>query len=197
MLKRAFDFMVSLGCIFVMIPIFLLVSILVLITSGRPVFFKQVRVGRNNKDFIIWKFRTMSVLESAQKGSFDLGNTMRVTPIGKILRKTKLDELPQLFNVLNGQMSLVGPRPEIRKWVNFYPVRWEKALSVAPGITDRASIEFRNEEELLAHAEEPEAFYRDVILPKKLDYYEAYAEHHSFWRDISIILKTIVVVIKK
>jgi lipopolysaccharide/colanic/teichoic acid biosynthesis glycosyltransferase len=114
-----------------------------------------------------------------------------VTRVGKLLRKTKLDELPQLWNVLVGDMSLVGPRPEVRKWVEAYPDRWSKVLAVRPGITDPASIEFRNEEELLAAAPDPKTCYRDVILPRKLDLYEEYVETRSFWGDVGILLKTV------
>jgi lipopolysaccharide/colanic/teichoic acid biosynthesis glycosyltransferase len=114
-----------------------------------------------------------------------------VTRVGKLLRKTKLDEFPQLWNVLVGDMSLVGPRPEVRKWVEAYPDRWAKVLAVRPGITDPASIEFRNEEELLAAAPNPETYYRKVILPRKLDLYEEYVETRSFWGDVGILLKTV------
>jgi lipopolysaccharide/colanic/teichoic acid biosynthesis glycosyltransferase len=128
-------------------------------------------------------------------GTFDAGATSRVTPIGRFLRKSKLDELPQLWNVLRGEMSLVGPRPEVRKWVDAYPERWTFVHAVRPGITDPASIRFRNEEEILAASTDPEATYRDVILPQKLVLYEDYVRDRSFWGDIAIILKTIAVVV--
>lgn len=137
----------------------------------------------------------MTVQRGTERGSFDAGSSVRVTRVGKLLRKTKLDELPQLWNVLVGDMSLVGPRPEVRKWVEAYPERWEKVLIVQPGITDPASIEFRNEEELLAAAPNPEAYYRDVILPRKLDLYEEYVRNHTFGGDIAILIKTFWIVV--
>ena len=134
----------------------------------------------------------MKNLRGAEQGSFDAGATDRITGIGKILRKTKIDELPQLFNVLRGEMSFVGPRPEVQKWVSIYPERWEKILTVRPGITDNASIEFRNEEEILAASENPEKTYRDVILPLKLTFYESYVDNHSIAGDLYIIWKTFI-----
>ena len=139
----------------------------------------------------------MRVLQRAEAGQFDAGNCNRVTPVGKLIRKGKLDELPQLWNVLKGEMSIVGPRPEIRKWVEAYPKRWQEVLTVRPGITDPASIRFRNEEALLAEASDPEAEYREVILPQKLALYEEYVANASFFGDIALIFKTIIVVVQK
>ena len=153
-------------------PLLIVVSGMILIFDGRPIFFRQTRVGINGADFILYKFRTMRVMRGAASGTFDAGDTSRITKIGAFLRKTKLDELPQLWNVFKGDMSLVGPRPEVRKWVDAYPERWAKVLTVKPGITDPASIYYRNEEELLAQADDPVACYRDQILPHKLDLYE-------------------------
>jgi len=133
----------------------------------------------------------MRVITGTSAGSFDAGDSSRITKIGSFLRRTKLDELPQLWNVLIGDMSFVGPRPEVRKWVETYPERWAKVLTVKPGITDPASIYYRNEEELLTQAADPAAFYRDHILPHKLDLYEEYVQTRTFWRDILLILKTI------
>ena len=124
------------------------------IFDGLPVFFRQTRVGLLGHDFLLNKFRTMSLTKQSVHGSFDAGDRSRITGIGSFLRKTKLDELPQLWNVLVGDMSIVGPRPEVRKWVDAYPHRWAKVLTIKPGITDPASIFYRNEEELLAHAKE-------------------------------------------
>ena len=129
-------------------------------------------------------------------GSFAVGDASRVTPIGQLLRKSKLDELPQLWNVLTGDMSLVGPRPEVRKWVDAYPERWSRVLTVRPGITDPASIVYRNEEELLARSPDPERTYREVILPHKLDLYEEYVRTQGFWRDIRVLLTTLWVVLQ-
>lgn len=162
-----------------------------------PVYFRQERKGYSGRTFKLIKFRTMSVAQNSEKGSFDIGDKSRITPLGRILRKTKIDELPQLINVLKGDMSLVGPRPEVKKWTEVYPEKWDIVLSVKPGITDNASIEFRNEEEILSTAEDPEAMYRDVVLPRKLDLYIDYVNNHSFRGDLKIIFKTIVTVITK
>ncbi len=137
----------------------------------------------------------MSGIQKSTSGTFEAGDKSRITKTGAFLRKTKLDELPQLWNVLIGDMSLVGPRPEVRKWVDSYPERWAKVLTVKPGITDPASIYYRNEEELLAKADDPEACYRDHILPHKLDLYEEYVRTRSFCGDIYLIVKTIIVIL--
>jgi len=134
--------------------------------------------------------RTEDSKRWVESGEFDAGDTSRVTSVGRFLRKTKLDELPQLWNVLKGDMSLVGPRPEVRKWVEVYPERWARVLTVRPGITDPASIEFRHEEKLLATSQDPERTYRDEILPRKLALYEQYVATWSFWGDIAILIKT-------
>jgi len=138
----------------------------------------------------------MTVQPGAEKGSFEVGSTQRVTAVGRFLRKTKLDELPQLWNVLIGDMSLVGPRPEVRKWVEAYPERWAFVHTVRPGITDPASIKFRNEEKLLARSPDPERTYRDEILPQKLALYEEYVRTRSFCGDIKLIFATIVALFK-
>lgn len=137
----------------------------------------------------------MSVAHKYSNSTFDAGDKSRITKIGSFLRKTKLDELPQLWNVLIGDMSIVGPRPEVRKWVDVYPDRWAKVLTVKPGITDPASIYYRNEEELLAQADDPMACYRDQVLPHKLDLYEEYVRTRTFWGDILLIFKTIMLVL--
>jgi lipopolysaccharide/colanic/teichoic acid biosynthesis glycosyltransferase len=136
----------------------------------------------------------MSLLATGVEPAFDAGDTKRVTRPGSFLRKTKLDELPQLWNVLIGDMSFVGPRPEVRQWVDAYPERWAQVHQVKPGITDPASIYFRNEEDLLAKSEDPKAFYMEHILPQKLDLYIQYVKTQSFRRDVSLIFKTILAV---
>ena len=162
-----------------------------------PIFFIQTRIGKGGKGFRLLKFRTMLVKPQTSEGSFDAGDQSRITALGKILRKTKLDEIPQLINVLKGDMSLVGPRPEVKKWTVVYPEQWAIVHQVLPGITDNASIEFRNEEELLAQSSNPEETYRNVILPRKLELYINYVNHHSFWGDLMIIIRTIQSVILK
>jgi lipopolysaccharide/colanic/teichoic acid biosynthesis glycosyltransferase len=150
----------------------------------------------NGQYFTLLKFRSMAVDRDAERRGFEPGSGMRVTALGRILRKTKLDELPQLINVLRGEMSFVGPRPEVRRYIELYPERWARVLSVRPGITDPASIEYRNEEELLAAAADPEREYRGVILPRKLDLYEAYVGSVSLAGDLKIILRTALAVLK-
>jgi lipopolysaccharide/colanic/teichoic acid biosynthesis glycosyltransferase len=194
-LKRIFEILISLFCLVLFLPILVLVMLGIIIFDSRPVFFRQIRVGIDGSDFSLNKFRTMTLEWASIRGTFDAGNRSRVTKIGFFLRKTKLDELPQLWNVLKGDMSLVGPRPEVRKWVDAYPERWAKVLTVKPGITDPASIYYRNEEELLSKADDPEAYYRNYILPHKLDLYEEYIRTKSFYGDICIILKTIMSVL--
>ena len=189
-MKRCVDIFAGFAGLLVLFPVLAATWLVVVLESGLPGLFRQRRIGRGGSEFILYKFRTMTVQRGTEHGSFDAGSSARVTRVGKLLRKTKLDELPQLWNVLVGDMSLVGPRPEVRKWVEAYPDRWAKALSVRPGITDPASIEFRNEEALLAAAPDPEAYYHDVILPRKLDLYEQYVDTHTFWGDIAIIFKT-------
>ena len=133
----------------------------------------------------------MKVASGKKSGSFDAGDTSRITPVGFFLRKYKLDELPQFLNVLLGDMSFVGPRPEVKQWTAVYPEKWKIVHSVKPGITDNASIEFRNEELILAESQNPLKTYKEIILPRKLDLYIDYVQTRSFWGDITIILKTI------
>lgn len=190
-MKRCFDIVASCFGLLVLSPVLLALVVAVVVDSGFPVFFAQKRVGKGGRLFRIYKFRSMSVSKAAAEGSFDAGNTRRVTRIGRMLRKTKLDELPQLWNVLIGDMSLVGPRPEVQKWVEAYPERWRFVHSIRPGITDNASLEFRNEEEILAASTDPEETYRDMVLPRKLDLYEDYVRNHSLLGDIRIIFRTI------
>ncbi len=194
-MKRFFDCVVAVLGLLALLPLGLVLAMAVAVDSGFPLLFCQQRVGRGGRDFRLVKFRTMTVLKSAEQGAFDAGSTSRVTRAGRFLRKAKLDELPQLWNVLVGDMSLVGPRPEVRKWVEVYPERWARVHTMRPGITDPASIEFRNEEEILALATNPEATYREVILPQKLALYINYVDRHSFWGDLGILVKTVCVVL--
>jgi lipopolysaccharide/colanic/teichoic acid biosynthesis glycosyltransferase len=196
-MKRIFDIALSFVALLLLIPLFIIISILIKLNDAGPVFFRHRRVGKDGKLFMLYKFRSMRVLKSAAEGSFEPGETSRITPIGKFLRSTKLDELPQLINVLVGDMSLVGPRPEVEKWVAVYPDRWKRILTVRPGITDNSSIVYRREESLLAESEDPEKTYREEILPRKLDLYEDYIIHHSFYKDLKLIYKTLLSVIFK
>jgi len=196
MVKRSFDLLLAALALLVLAPLLAVVAITVRLTSAGPALFRQERIGRYGRVFVLLKFRTMRVLNGTEKGSFDAGNVSRITSFGRFLRKTKLDELPQLWNVLTGDMALVGPRPEVRKWVEVYPDRWAKVLTVRPGITDPASIVYRDEEEILARSADPERTYREEILPHKLSLYEEYVHSRSFLGDIGIIFKTLKVVAK-
>ncbi|HNQ81377.1 MAG TPA: sugar transferase [Candidatus Aminicenantes bacterium] len=196
-MKRAFDLGASGLGLLLLSPVFLLVAVLIFLADGRPVLFRQTRIGRAGRPFSLFKFRTMIPASEGEGGGFEPGDSRRVTSFGRFLRKTKIDEWPQLFNVLKGDMSMVGPRPEVSKWVAAYPRRWAVVHRVKPGITDPASIIYRNEEELLAAAADPEAVYRNEILPRKLDLYERYAEGPPrFGRDLGLIFKTIAAVLK-
>ncbi|UOY06101.1 sugar transferase [Muricauda sp. SCSIO 64092] len=189
-MKAIFDFGSALLGICILSPLLLIIAFLIKVTSKGPIFFKQTRVGLHEKDFKILKFRTMHV-GSDKKGLLTVGNRdSRVTSVGVYLRKLKLDELPQLFNVLLGDMSLVGPRPEVRKYTELYSQDDKIIFSVKPGITDYASIHFRNENEMLKAAKNPEEKYISDILPKKLELNKEYINKKSFFVDVSIILQT-------
>jgi lipopolysaccharide/colanic/teichoic acid biosynthesis glycosyltransferase len=190
-MKRIFDFVFSLIAIVVLSPLFLILGLVVKLSDGGSVLFIQKRTGRGGVPFNMYKFRSMSQSEPAAAGLFEPGNISRITPTGKFLRKTKLDELPQLFNVLIGDMSFVGPRPEVEKWVAVYPGKWRRILTVRPGITDKASIEFLNEEKILSESSDPENRYLNEILPRKLDLCVQYADDHSFTGDMRIMILTI------
>lgn len=195
-LKRIFDFLMALVMLAVLWPLLLLIAAAVKLTSNGPALFRQERGGLKGEYFTLLKFRSMAVDHQAESTGFEPGAGMRVTGVGKFLRKTKLDELPQLINVLKGDMSFVGPRPEVRTYIELYPQRWREVHSVRPGITDPASIEFRNEEDILAAAEDPEREYRDEILPRKLDLYEEYVNGIGPLTDLKLIFATVAVVLK-
>lgn len=187
--------MVSFIGLIIFSPAILFICILIKMTDPGNIIYRHVRVGLNAKPFVLFKFRTMREVKLAIAGSFEPGNTTRVTPLGRFLRRTKLDEIPQLFNVLIGDMSLVGPRPEVSKWVSVYPDRWGKILKVRPGITDNASIYFRNEESMLAGSPDPEKTYKEEILPVKLAFYEAYICKRSMFYDCKLIVRTLLAVL--
>lgn len=194
-MKRLFDIFASGLGLVVLSPLFIILSIWIKLDSKGPVFYRQVRVGRYNKDFRIYKFRSMRI--GSDKGSLVTigGRDSRITHCGYYLRKMKLDELPQLINVFIGDMSLVGPRPEVRHYVNYWTNEQMHVLDVRPGITDPASIKFRNENELMGKAEDPERFYIDVIMQEKLKLYLEYVENHSLWGDIKLIFDTFRVIV--
>ena len=196
-MKRLFDIVASGLGLLVLSPILLIVAIWIKLDSKGPVFYRQVRVGRYNKDFRIFKFRSMRI--GSDKGSLVTigGRDPRVTRSGYFIRKFKIDELPQLINVFIGDMSLVGPRPEVRHYMNYWTPEQMRALDVRPGITDPASIRFRNENELLEKADDPEKYYIEVIMQEKLKMYLEYVDNASFWYDIKLIFQTFGVIIKE
>lgn len=196
-MKRLFDIVASGLGLLVLSPLFLILAIWIKLDSKGPVFYRQVRVGRNNKDFRIFKFRSMSV--GSDKGSLVTigGHDPRITRSGYFIRKFKFDELPQLINVFVGDMSLVGPRPEVRHYVDYWTPEQMHVLDVRPGITDPASIKFRNENELMEKAEDPEKYYIEVIMQEKLKLYLEYVNNHSFFGDIGLIFKTFWVIVKE
>jgi lipopolysaccharide/colanic/teichoic acid biosynthesis glycosyltransferase len=187
--RRTFDLMCSATGLVLLSPLFALVALVILVVDGRPVFFSQTRMGLHGTPFRIWKFRTM---RSGAAGSvITAAGDRRVTAIGGLLRKFKVDELPQLFNVLRGDMSFIGPRPEVPEYVNEGSRMWQAVLQVPPGITDVATLVYRNEEALLGAAHDPEQFYRETLLPAKLCLSLAYMSTRSLWRDVRLIWLTI------
>jgi len=195
LLKRIFDITLSLFGLIILLPFMLIIAILIKIDSKGPVFFKQIRVTKNGKEFKIFKYRTMRV-GSDKYSQITVGKDGRITKIGSFLRKYKLDEIPQLINVLIGDMSLVGPRPEVPKYVALYTDEQKEILKVRAGITDYASIEFSDENDLLASEEDPEKAYIEKIMPKKIELNKKYLSEISILTDIKIILLTIKKILK-
>jgi len=191
MAKRAFDLFWSILGLVVLAPLLVLAAALVKLEDRGPVFFRQVRTGRGGLPFRIWKFRTMVVDAERQGRAITVGRDPRITRIGAWLRDTKLDELPQLLNVVAGDMSLVGPRPEVPRYVELYSDAQRAILALRPGITDLASIKYRHESELLATAENPDETYVRVLLPDKLRINLAYAARADVWSDFLVILATL------
>jgi lipopolysaccharide/colanic/teichoic acid biosynthesis glycosyltransferase len=197
MMKRTFDILVSAAGLVLLSPVLLIVALLIKADSAGPVFFLQERMGRRFQPFHIFKFRTM-VPEAPCLGKLiTAGEDPRITRVGRILRLTKIDELPQLLNVLKGDMSLVGPRPEVRQYVELFRPDYEEILQVSPGITDLASVHYRHESEILGQAENPEERYVKEILPAKIKLAKEYLRRSSFWFDAGLILQTFVVLVKK
>lgn len=195
-LKRAMDIVISGGALAVLWPVLLLIAVAIKIDDPGPVFYRQVRVGKDGREFRIFKFRTM-VVDADKKGlQITVGRDNRITRMGRLLRKTKLDELAQLINVFVGEMSFVGPRPEVPKYVNLYTPYQRQVLLVRPGITDYASIAYRNENDMLEGAEDPEKMYIDVIMPDKIELNMKYLHEISPLADIRLIFSTIAAVIK-
>lgn len=189
--KRAFDIVASLIGLLLLSPLLIIIALWVKLSSKGPVFFTQKRVGRDFKEFNLYKFRSMVVGADSQGPGVTSSDDNRITKVGRFIRKTKIDELPQLLNVLKGDMSLVGPRPELKKFVDAYTEEYKKVLSVKPGITDNAAIEFRNEEEIMSQYQDKERAYIDIILPQKIKLYYDYIDNISFLNDMKLLLHTL------
>lgn len=193
---RFFDFILSLVGLVVLAPIFIVLAIWIKIDSTGPVFYKQVRVGQNGIDFGLFKFRSM-VVDADKRGLITVGGRdPRITRSGYFIRKYKLDELPQLINVLVGDMSLVGPRPEVRKYVDLYTDEQQKVLSVKPGITDYASIEYMDENEILGKSSDPEKTYIEEIMPEKIKYNMKYIQNKNVSEYFKIIFLTLLKIVR-
>ncbi len=191
-MKRVFDIVVAAAALVVLSPLLLLAALAVKLTSPGPVFFRQQRMGRGFQPFWILKFRTMVPDAPRLGGPITCGEDPRVTRIGRILRKTKLDELPQLINVLKGEMSMVGPRPEVPQYVELFRTDYEEILRVRPGITDLASIKYRHESTILGAAADPEREYRERVLPEKIELARQYVRRASVLYDLSVLARTIL-----
>ncbi len=194
--KRLFDIAFSLTFLLVLSPVLVTIWILVKLSGEGPGLFKQTRIGKNGSTFILYKFRTMRYSPETDGLSITSRDDNRVTALGKYLRKYKLDELPQLYNVLKGEMSVVGPRPESKKYVDLFENDYSYILQISPGLTDYAALEFRNEEEVLAGHEDVEEAYIDVVLPKKILLYRKYINEMSFQTDLKIVIRTLLEVIR-
>jgi lipopolysaccharide/colanic/teichoic acid biosynthesis glycosyltransferase len=189
--KRIFDVVASSIGLIVLLPVFIVIAILIKLNDKGPIFYKQKRIGQNFKPFELLKFRTMVVNADKIGPAITKDGDPRTTKIGKFLRKTKLDELPQLWNVIRGDMSIVGPRPEVEKYIRYYKYDYKEILKVKPGITDYAAIKFRNEEEILSQFEDVEKAYIEHILPKKINLYKIYINKVGFLTDLKIIFNTL------
>ncbi|HET6331541.1 MAG TPA: sugar transferase [Holophagaceae bacterium] len=190
-MRRAFDLLGAALGLLVLLPVFFVIACFIKLADRGPVFYRQLRVGLRGRPFRIWKFRTM-VLDADRVGrSLTVGSDPRITQPGAWLRRWKLDELPQLMNVITGEMGFVGPRPEVPCFVELYTLEQRKVLELRPGITDLASIAYRDENDLLDGLEDPEGHYTSVILPEKIRMNLAYAAHATLWRDFKVVLATL------
>lgn len=195
LIKRLADIVASIIVLLLLFPVFLVISIWILLDSPGGLFYKQVRVGKNGKEFKLFKFRSMRT-GADKEGQITIGNDKRVTRSGKFIRKFKIDEFPQLINIIAGDMSVVGPRPEVPKYVMMYSDEQKKVLSVRPGLSDFATIEYINEQEQLGKSTDPENLYINTIMPEKLALNLKYIQSRSFSTDLKIILKTFSSIIR-
>ncbi len=188
---RAFDFMVALIAVLILLPLFIFILFLIKLSSSGPIIYSQERVGRNGSIFRLYKFRSMVDNAELMGTSVTTGKDPRITKIGRILRKTKLDELPQLWNVLSGEMSLVGPRPDVPEIVNNYNNKMRRILDIRPGITSNVALYLRNEEDLLSLADDPDKAYDEIFVPAKVGFAMVHVNRNSFFFDLCILLKTL------
>ncbi len=195
-IKRFLDIVLSFAAIVFFLPLFTVVYILIRLELEGSPFFIQERIGKGMTLFLLIKFRSMRI-KTLSDNQFEPGQNNRITRIGKILRKTKIDELPELINILKGEMSIIGPRPEVDQYVRIYPDDFREILKVLPGLSDYASVKYRNEEEILACQSDPDEYYRKVILPDKLNLAKKYAENISFQTDWHIIITTVKTLFRK
>jgi lipopolysaccharide/colanic/teichoic acid biosynthesis glycosyltransferase len=195
--KRLFDLLLATVGLIAAAPLFLLLPVVIKMNSAGPVFFVQQRMGKGGRLFSLIKFRSMTVKTANDGKDFEPGFGPRITASGKVLRKLKLDEVPQLINVLKGEMSMVGPRPEVKKYARFYAGKYADVLSVRPGLTDPASIKYRNEETIFSSCSDPEKIYATRVLPDKLEIALRYVrEGMDFKNDLSILAQTVLAVLK-
>lgn len=193
-MKRAFDIVTAFTTLVLLIPLMTVVAMFIKLDSEGPVLFRQQRVGRGFRPFWIYKFRTMRKSVGQDGSQVTVGNDSRITRVGRFLRKTKLDELPQLINILRGDMSFVGPRPEVPRYVRLFQREYREILTVRPGLTDLASLKYRDEAALLAKADNPEEEYTTRVLPDKINLSKDYIRHSSFLFDLGLILRTILAI---
>jgi lipopolysaccharide/colanic/teichoic acid biosynthesis glycosyltransferase len=189
-MKRAFDIIVSLVGLVVLLPLLLIAAVAIKLDSPGPIFFRQRRMGRAFRPFLIYKFRTMTDNRQNAGALFTVKHDPRITRVGQFLRKSKIDELPQLINVLKGEMAFVGPRPEVPSYVDLFRRDYEEILRVRPGITDLASIKYRDEASVLGQSPDPEAEYVNRVLPDKIKLAKEYLKHSSFVFDLRLMFKT-------
>jgi lipopolysaccharide/colanic/teichoic acid biosynthesis glycosyltransferase len=195
-MKRLFDLMMATIGLLLLGPVLLLIALLIKLDSSGPIFFRQERIGKQLRPFFIYKFRTMAFDALHKGGLITVDADPRITRLGRILRKMKIDELPQLFNILKGEMSFVGPRPEVPRYVELFRQDYEEILTVLPGLTDLASLQYRDEAEMLRDTKNPEEEYIRRILPDKIKLAKEYLQRSSFYFDITLIFKTILALMK-
>lgn len=195
--KRLFDLTAAVFGLVITSPLFVAAAVAIKLQDGGAVFYRQERIGRHGRPFRIWKFRSMRERTEETGPCITAAGDPRITTIGRFLREWKIDELPQLINVIVGQMSIVGPRPEVPQYVGLYSESQRAVLQLSPGITDVASVEFRNEEQLLAHAPDREKFYIEYCIPRKIELNLRYAGSASIWTDIRLIAETVLVILRR